>query len=89
MRIQSDSHSSGYPLVAPATLRPVVSRGDADAGTPPTGRSPLAAYVMQPPVDMLQGLSARAQRAIAAYTQNDVFEQRTQYARLLGVDIYA
>ena len=88
MRIQSNSHSSSYPLVAPATLRPGVARGD-DAGTPPPGRSPLAASGVPSPVDVLQGLSARAQRAIAAYTQNDVFEQRTQYTRLLGVDVYA
>ena len=88
MRIQSNSPSSGYPLVAPAMLRPGVARGN-DAGTPLPSRSPLTAYGVPPPVDVLQGLSARAQRAIAAYTQNDVFEQRAQYTRLLGIDIYA
>lgn len=89
MRIQADSRSSGYPLVVPATLRTVVgSRGDAGT-TASHSRAPLAAYVAQQPVDVLQGFSARAQRAIAAYTQNDVFEQRTQYAQLLGVDVYA
>ncbi len=88
MRIQSDAQFPGYPPV-PAALRPVVPRRDAGAATQ-ANRAPLAVYVAeQNPVDVVRGVSARAQRAIAAYTQNDVFEQRMQYAQLLGVDVYA
>lgn len=90
MRIQGESHHPSYPLAAPTTLRSVAPRGDAAGAVPQTSRAPLAAYVAQPtPVDGVYGVSARGQRAIAAYTQNDVFEQRTQYAQLLGVDVYA
>jgi len=88
MRIQGDSSHPVLPL-APATVRAIASRGD--AGTPrPNSRAPLAVYVAaRQPVDVLHGVSARAQRAIAAYSQNDVFETRTQVAQLLGVDVYA
>jgi len=87
MRIQGDSQHPGYPL-APATSRSV-ARGDAGAPRQ-NNRAPLAAYVAQQnSVDVVRGVSARAQRAIAAYTQNDVFEQRLQVTQLLGVDVYA
>lgn len=88
MRIQT-VHPSAYPLAAPATLPAIGPRGEAGRAAPDS-RAPLAAYaVRQPPVDVMQGFSARAQRAIAAYTQNDVLEHRTQYTQLLGVDVYA
>jgi hypothetical protein len=88
MRIQGDSQHPVYPL-APATSRTVAPRSDAGAAQQ-NSRAPLAAYAApQPSVDVLRGVSARAQRAIAAYSQNDVFERRSEYAQLLGVDVYA
>jgi len=88
MRIQGDSQPSGYPL-APASSRAIAPRGNASA-PPQYNRSRMAVYVAeQKQVDVLQGVSARGQRAIAAYTQNDVFEQRMQYTQLLGVDVFA
>jgi len=88
MRIHGDSYHPVYPL-ASTPSRVVAPRGDAGAARQ-NSRAPLAIYVAgQKKVDVLQGVSARAQRAIAAYSQNDVFEQRTQVAQLLGVDVYA
>lgn len=88
MRIQRDSHQPTYPL-API-VRAAAPRADAEKAAQQTSRVPLAAYVApRNPVDVERGVSARAQRAIAAYTQNHVFEQRSQYAQLLGVDVYA
>ncbi len=88
MRIQRDSHQPTYPL-APS-VRAAAPRADAEKAAQQTGRVPLAAYVApRNPVDVERGVSPRAQRAIAAYTQNHVFEQRSQYAQLLGVDVYA
>lgn len=88
MRIQGDSQPSGYPLAA-AGGRTLAPR--AEAGTPrPHSRAPLALYLAEPKrVDVLHGVSAHAQRAIAAYRQNNEFEQRTQVTQLLGIDVYA
>lgn len=86
MRIQGDQSHSVYPL-APAALRTVAPPRDTGA-TRQNNRAPLAAYVAQPTSEGVEGVSRRAQRAIAAYTQNDMFEHRTQYAQLLGVDVY-
>ena len=87
MRIQRDSTQPTYPLAPIVRAAP---RADAEKAAQQTGRVPLAAYVApRNPVDVERGVSPRAQRAIAAYTQNHVFEQRSQYAQLLGVDVYA
>ena len=86
MRIQGESHHSGYPL-ASAAVRTVAPRRDADAPRQ-NSRASLAVYVAQQAPDAVEGVSPHAQRAIAAYTQNDMFEHRTQYAQLLGVDVY-
>lgn len=89
MRIQGDSQPSGYPLAA-AGGRTLAPRA-AEAGTPrPRSRAPLALYRAEPKrLDVLHGVSAHAQRAIAAYSQNNEFEQRTQVTQLLGIDVYA
>lgn len=88
MRIQGDTLYRGNTL-APATVRRVAPGGDAGAAKQ-SSRSPLAIYAPeQQKVDVLNGISARAQRAIAAYSQNDRFEQRAQVTQLLGVDVYA
>ncbi len=34
------------------------------------------------------GVSGRGQRAIQAYTQLDMLEQRAQYETLMGIDVY-
>lgn len=88
MRIQGNSHHSAYLLVSTA-VPSAVAHDDAPA-VRQNSRAPLAAYTArQDAVDVVRGVSSHAQRAIKAYMQNDVFEQRTHYAQLLGIDIYA
>lgn len=89
MRIQTNNVSHPPRSLVPATVRPDAPRRDASASRQ-NHPAPLAAYVAQPnPLDVIRGVSARGQRAIAAYTQNDRLEQRGQYSQLLGVDVYA
>ena len=89
MRIQTNNASPPPLSLVPAALRAEASRRAAGASRQ-NHPAPLAAYVAQQnPLDVIRGVSARGQRAIAAYTQNDRLEQRGQYSQLLGVDVYA
>jgi hypothetical protein len=97
MRIHGDPRNAAYPIVRTVTrtdARAAQREHDAHAAAGLQARPVTPAQPWTPPprarVDVVApGYSLRAQRAIDAYTQHDVQEQRTQYAALLGVDVYA
>jgi hypothetical protein len=97
MRIQGNPRNTDYPIVRTGA-RPEPRAAERErlpqagsglparpsAATPPQPSSPRTRVDVVAP-----GYSARAQRAIDAYTQHDVQEHRTRYSALLGVDLYA
>lgn len=77
-------------LYLPATSAPrtdVARRVVAESGATTT-RSGTPMTSTRAKIDVIAGVTPRAQRAISAYVQNEVFTQRSEYAQLLGVDVY-
>ena len=87
MRIDGNLPQLPYFPPAPVPRAEASRRVASESGTTtPRSSTPLAST--RPKIDVITGVTPRAQRAISAYVQNEVFSQRSEYAQLLGVDVY-